>query len=80
MHKLHIIQRKDGSLFVVAVLNPGTPHDVAKIIQRKLTASVDAADRVLVVPYATAVIMSQSGLWQSIKAWWNVRRLKEAVK
>lgn len=76
MHKIHIVQRRDGSVLVVAVLNPGAPQDVAQRTQRSLVASLNAGDKVMVVPYATAVVATQETLVGQLRNWWAARRLK----
>lgn len=78
MHKLHIIQRTDGSVLVVAATNPGMPHDVAHRYGERLKAALGPADRVLVVPYATAAVVTQHSPWQALRAWWTARRLAQA--
>lgn len=77
MHKLHIVQRKDGSFLVVAVCNPGCPSDMMNGISRGLRAALTDKDVVIVVPYTTVLVVAQSSLWQSLRAWWAARRLKE---
>lgn len=78
MNKLHIVQRADGSVLVVAVMNPGTPSDVAQRAAEKLKQELGERDRVLVVPYATAVVVTQHSLWQAVRAWWAARRVAKS--
>jgi len=52
------------------------PTGYAERVAQDLKRMTGARDGVLVLPYATAVVVTNYTLWQSIKAWWATRHLK----
>ena len=80
MNKIHIIQRRDGSLLVVAVANPGVPADVLYRAHHQLVKAFGPSDKVVVVPYATGVVSTNESLWQALLGWWVGRRVRKAVE
>jgi hypothetical protein len=77
MHKLHVIQRPDGSLLVIGVLNPGMPWHYAATNKLALQTQFGATATVVIVPYATHIETSSQSLWASLRSWWLGRKLKE---
>lgn len=75
MHKLHIIPQPNGTLLVVAVLNPGVPWHYAEKTASELKAQFGPA-KIVVVPYATGVQVHSRTLWGAVKAWWTGRKLR----
>ncbi len=75
MHKLHIIQRPDGTLLIIGVANPHMPADVLERTRRSLISQFGGGDRVIVVPYATQVQVHSHTLWESVRGWWHSRQL-----
>ena len=76
MQKLHIIQRNDGTVLFVAVMNPGMPADYCQRVQHDLERLKGKGDTVIVLPYASAVVVRNESLWQTLKGWWQSRRMK----
>lgn len=77
MHKIHIVQRPDGTLLVVGVLNPGMPYHYAENAEAALKRNFkDTNAIVVVVSYATQVEVANQSLAASLKSWWLARKLK----
>lgn len=76
MHKIHIVQRPDGTLLVVGVLNPGMPYHYAENAEVALKKNFSNKDTVVVVSYATHVEVANQSLLASLKSWWLARKLK----
>jgi len=77
MHKIKIITKADGTMLVVAILNPGVTAGRAVESLNGLKAQFGKWGHVIVVPYATHVEVANQSLWASLKSWWASRGVKE---
>lgn len=75
MHKIHLITKPDGSLLVVAVLNPGMPWHYADTNKHELSKAFGSSATIVVVPYSTQVEVHDGSLLGAVRRWWNGRRL-----